>query len=76
MAIALPLMRIVIVMPVEIFLAGMVATMLLVVSMPIITLLVTFTAPLSFTALVVVVPFVSVFLIVVLATAGRCDGGH
>jgi len=70
-AAALALMHFVIVMLLEILLAGMVATMLLVALMPIITLLVTFTV------LVTVTPFVTVtFLIVVLATAGRCSSSH
>jgi hypothetical protein len=64
-------MHVVFVMLLEILFAGMVATMLLVALMPIITLLVTFTV------LVTVTPFVTVtFLIVVLATAGRCGGSH
>ena len=62
-------MRIVIVMLPEILLAGMVATMFLVALMPVISLLVTFTV------LITVTPFIAVFLIV-LATAGRCDGGQ
>ena len=76
-AAALALMHFVIVMLLEILLAGMVATMLLVALMPMITVLVTFTLLVTFTVLVTVTPFVTVtFLIVVLATAGRCGGSH
>ena len=68
-AAALALMHFVIVMLLEIHLAGMVATMLAL--LPIITLLVTFTSLVTFTGFVTVT-----FLIVVLATAGRCGGSH
>ena len=64
-------MHFAIVMLLEIHLAGMVATMLLVALMPIITLLVIFTVLVTVTAFVTVT-----FLIVVLATADRCGGSH
>jgi hypothetical protein len=68
--VAPPLLRIVIVMLLEILLAEVVATMLPVESVVLVFVII---SPATFALLVTVTPF---FLIVVLATAGRCDGGH
>jgi hypothetical protein len=57
----------------EILLAGMVATMLLVESVVLVLMII---SPATLALFVTVTPFVTVFLIVVLATAGWCDGGH